>query len=646
MGGKPFYLYGYRSIGDQPPLWYTVTVAEFQSAKKTNFATPLGRLFLNESLLSSDDSVSIVYTSVSPNGKTFAYQVSQGGDGDTWYFRSFDILLTRAKTTPRGGEGRLKDFIPLLAQDMIYWTPDSKSFFYSSIADSNGGTNPKHSYKVRHHILGTDSKQDVTVFDSKNAGEFGEDYGRWLIVAGYHDAAALNTIAYASLLTGQKISNNMKWISLAPDFNFTVLAGGVVNDSYYFWTSKDATNGKVAKFNLDWSKARQVKSFTELQDRPPVIDVIPERKDALINTLDVHITAKDKLLVNYIEEGKMALYLHETKDGKLIKRLLPNESFYVDLIVGDPDSNTIIVLAESWTTPRKVFEFKWDGSTMESSTLITGIIKNSNPDDFVTEKRHAASKDGTQITYFVVHRKGIQMPAPAFLHAYAAYGYIDSFYYQPNYFDFFRSYDGIFVYVGARGGGDNGGSWHDDGSGLNKEKTFEDIIAVMQDLVAIKYAIAGKFVIEGGSAGGLAMAAVANQAPAGLVGLALPVRAPCDVFQLELRTTVGLANRPEFGDVTTPEGFDAVRAWSPLQNVVPNKSYPAIFLTPGSYDETVPPSSSYKLLAELQHTNPNNALPFLMYVVHNKGHVPSTILESSYQFCIMEEALHITRRKG
>lgn len=122
----------------------------------------------------------------------------------------------------------------------------------------------------------------------------------------------------------------------------------------------------------------------------------------------------------------------------------------MDLSNGDPDSNTMIILAESWTTPRKVFEFKWNGSAIESSTIFTGRIKNSNPDDYVTEKRYAISKDGTQVPYFIIHRKGIQRPAPVFLHAYAAYGYIDSFYYQPNYFDFLRSYDGMFVYAGAR----------------------------------------------------------------------------------------------------------------------------------------------------------------------------------------------------
>ncbi|PWN33211.1 alpha/beta-hydrolase [Meira miltonrushii] len=584
------------------------SVTEFQAAKKTNFATLPGRLFLNESLLSSDGSASIGLVTVSPNGEIFSYQVLEGGVNSIWH------------------------------------------------------------PTIRHHVWGTDNAQDVTLFDSKNAGEYGEDCyfymelssdrvalttdfilfrdGRWLMIAGYNDVSTLNTVAYATRLAGQQISNNMKWISLAPGFDFTGFSGGVVNDTYYFWTNKDAKNGKVAKINLDWSKARQVKNFTELQDRPPVIDVVPERKDALINAGDVKMTAKDKLLVNYIEQGEIAIYLYNTKDGKLIKRLLPNETMYVNGFRGDPDSNTMIILAQSWNTPSKVFEFDWTGSDMETSTITVRHIQHSNPDDFAIEKHHAASKDGTQVPYFVTYRKGIQKPAPVFLHAYGAYGDIENLFYQPNYFDFLRNYDGFFVWGGPRGGGDKGGFWHDAGSGLNKEHTFKDIITIIKDLIALKYGIPGKFIIEGGSAGGIAMAAVANQAPASMVGLALPVRATCDVFELELRTTVGDANKPEFGDVTTPEGFDAVRAWSPLQNVVPNKPYPAIFLTPGSYDETVVPSSSYKFVAELQHTNPNNALPFLMYVVQDKGHVPSTIIESSYQFYIMEEALHITRRKS
>lgn len=61
-------------------------------------------------------------------------------------------------------------------------------------------------------------------------------------------------------------------------------------------------------------------------------------------------------------------------------------------------------------------------------------------------------------------------------------------------------------------------------------------------------------------------------APAGLLGVVLPVRGPLDVIQFETRTTIGEGNRAEFGDVTTPDGFDAVFAWSPYENVDPNKN--------------------------------------------------------------------------
>jgi len=60
-------------------------------------------------------------------------------------------------------------------------------------------------------------------------------------------------------------------------------------------------------------------------------------------------------------------------------------------------------------------------------------------------------------------------------------------------------------------------------------------------------------------------------------------------------------------------------------------------------DERVPPSYSYEFSSQLQYYHPNNSKPLLMYVVKNRGHVPSNVLESVYQFCIIEQSLGITR---
>lgn len=197
-----------------------------------------------------------------------------------------------------------------------------------------------------------------------------------------------------------------------------------------------------------------------------------------------------------------------------------------------------------------------------------------------------------------------------------------------------------------RGGGDEGGDWHEAAQGLKKQKTFDDTLAILEDLVKKKITSPGNLILEGISVGGMAVGAVINQAPEGLIGAAFMVEAICDVFQLELRTSIGQGNVAEFGDVTTPEGFDAVRAWSPLQNVNPKKQYPAILLTSRSLDEQVPPSSSFKFISELQYTHPNNKFPLLLYLVPTDSHLDATILELTYQFCILEEALGIKRRSA
>jgi len=70
-GDKPFYFYSLVLAGDQPNLWYTASVEEFQNAKKNNFNTPPGKLFFDESKLSTDGNSRITINAISPDGKVF-----------------------------------------------------------------------------------------------------------------------------------------------------------------------------------------------------------------------------------------------------------------------------------------------------------------------------------------------------------------------------------------------------------------------------------------------------------------------------------------------------------------------------------------------------------------------------------------------
>ncbi|PWN31698.1 alpha/beta-hydrolase [Meira miltonrushii] len=455
-------------------------------------------------------------------------------------------------------------------------------------------------------------------------------------------------VSYATLLSEQTISEDMKWISLAPSYDFSLFPIGFINDEYYFQTNKDAPNSKVAKIKLDWSKARQVKKFTELQDRPQVIDVIPEREDALMQTFSgPYLTAGNNILIIYVEDGSNVLHLFSAETGKVIQQIIPHEKGTVTEVLVTRSRESFTLSLQTWDTPNKIFELKWDGYQFDTTTVSVSQIKGTNPDDFVIEELHATSKDGTLVPYFITYRKGTNRngKSPAWLHAYGAFGEVDKFYYKPNYFDFLRSYDGYFIWGTPRGGGDQTGGWHEAAQGLEKQKTFDDIIAIAEELINQNFTSAGNIILEGVSVGGTAMGAVMNQAT-DLFGVVLMTRAPLDIFQLETRSSIGSGVAEEFGGVNTPEGFDAVMAWSPLQNLDPDKPYPAVLLIPAQNDERAPPSSNYKFIAQLQYDHPSYSKPMLLYVAQNDRRVRADLLAGSTQLCLIEQSLGISRRKS
>lgn len=124
-----------------------------------------------------------------------------------------------------------------------------------------------------------------------------------------------------------------------------------------------------------------------------------------------------------------------------------------DAWAADQMSDTFIILFYSWNSPRKIFEFKSTKAGQVDTSLVTNQrIKGTNPDDFAIEELYATSKDGTKVPYFVTYRKGTKKDgkAPAWVHVYGSYGDVDSLYYEPNYFDFLRSYDSFFIWASPR----------------------------------------------------------------------------------------------------------------------------------------------------------------------------------------------------
>jgi prolyl oligopeptidase len=176
---------------------------------------------------------------------------------------------------------------------------------------------------------------------------------------------------------------------------------------------------------------------------------------------------------------------------------------------------------------------------------------------------------------------------------------------------------GIYAQAGIRGGGEYGQKWHEAGTRLQKQNVFDDFIAAAKWLISNKYTCKAKLAIGGDSNGGLLVAACMTQRP-DLFAAACPNVGVLDMLRFHL-FTIGKSWTTDYGCSDNEAEFKALLAYSPLQNVVPGRHYPATFITTADHDDRVVPAHSFKFAATLQAAQGGNA-PVLIRIDTNAGH--------------------------
>ncbi len=166
-----------------------------------------------------------------------------------------------------------------------------------------------------------------------------------------------------------------------------------------------------------------------------------------------------------------------------------------------------------------------------------------------------------------------------------------------------------------RGGGEYGEAWHEAGVLARKQNVFDDCIAAAEWLIAEGFTRAGLIVFEGGSNGGLLVAAVLTQRPdlPGAVICRVPV---ADMLRYHL-FTIGRFWIPEYGSSDDPSGFPVLYAYSPLHRVRDEVEYPPALITTAETDDRVDPGMARKLAARLQAARGG---PALIRIERRAGH--------------------------
>ncbi|MEZ4366650.1 MAG: prolyl oligopeptidase family serine peptidase [Kofleriaceae bacterium] len=237
---------------------------------------------------------------------------------------------------------------------------------------------------------------------------------------------------------------------------------------------------------------------------------------------------------------------------------------------------------------------------------------------FVAEQVFYPSKDGTEISMFIIHGKDVAKDgtAPTILYGYGGFNVSLT----PGFSSsraVWLEQGGVYAIPNLRGGGEYGEDWHKGGMLLAKQNVFDDFLAAARYLIAEGWTSPPHLAIHGGSNGGLLVGAAMTQAPElfGAVVCAVPL---LDMVRYHLFGS-GKTWVPEYGSAEDPAQFAALHAYSPYHRVVDGVRYPALLMDAADHDDRVDPMHARKFVAAVQHATGGDA-PVWLRIERNAGH--------------------------
>jgi oligopeptidase B len=329
---------------------------------------------------------------------------------------------------------------------------------------------------------------------------------------------------------------------------------------------------------------------------------------------------KDHLVLSERENALPQIAIRSFADG-VTHRVAFREAVYSVSPANNPEFDTKLLRYsyQSFVTPSSVYDY--DMAT-RSATLMKRqeVLGGYDPERYTSERVYAMASDGTRVPASIVYRKDTKRDgtAPLYLGGYGSYGMSQNVGFSSNRVSLLDR-GVVMAYAHIRGGGDLGKPWHDAGRMLNKKNTFTDFIAVAGHLLANGYGAKDRLVIEGGSAGGLLMGAVANLRPDLFKAVVLQVPF-VDVINTMLDESLPLtvAEFEEWGNPKKKDEYDYMKTYSPYDNITA-RAYPAMLVKTSLNDSQVGFHEPAKYVAKMRATR-TDTNPLVFQINMGAGH--------------------------
>ena len=479
----------------------------------------------------------------------------------------------------------------------ITFSLDDKFIYYSKLDEHH---RPR---KIFRHKLGTSVKDDQLIFEEKSE----------------------------AFTCGIGVSSDEKYYFISTSDHNT-------SEQYYFSVDEEKPKPKLIKerkrgiiYSVNsWDEKFYLHTNEEAEDFK--IDYCEDLKNL---NWKPFISAKEEVLIGGLIFLKNWIVRSETSNalGKLIIRNPDtgeeNDLNFVDekvIVPGislkqkDRNTDELYLSYSSPKTPGKAFLYNLktkDKKLVKEEEIPSG----HNPEDYIVERLECPSHDGRLVPITITRHKKTKIDGNAnlLLYGYGSYGSSMSPGFSSTRLSLIDR-DIIWVTTHIRGGMERGMKWWKEGKLLNKKNTFKDYIATAKFLIDKKYTSKRKIIGMGGSAGGLLMGAVVNEAPELFLGMIMAVPFVDSLttnLDHSLPLTVGEFD--EFGNAkVNKEHFDYIYSYSPYHNIK-KMDYPHIFITTSLSDNRVLFDEPAKFTAKLRDNKTDNNL-LLLKTEMNAGH--------------------------
>ena len=479
----------------------------------------------------------------------------------------------------------------------IEFSLDDKFIFYSKLDEHH---RPRTIYR---HKIGTPVKEDKLIFEEKSE----------------------------AFTVGIGLSSDEKYFMITSSDHNT-------SEQYYFKIDENNPNPKLIqkrKRGIIYSVNSWDGYFYKHTNENAEDFKIDRCNDLVEQNWEPFVNAKDEVLIGGLVFLNRWIIRSETSNalGKIILRnpktneeeeiVFSDEKVIVpsiSLIQKDKDTDNVYLSYSSPKTPGRTFLYNLK-SKEKKLVKEQEIPSGHNPNDYIVERIECPSHDGRMVPITITRHKDTVLDGSSniLLYGYGSYGNSMSPGFSSTRLSLINR-NIIWVTAHIRGGMERGMKWWKEGKLLNKKNTFEDYIAVGKFLIKKKYTSEGKIIGMGGSAGGLLMGAVVNEAPELFLGLIMAVPFVDSLTtNLDHSLPLTIGEFDEFGNAKdNKDHFDYIYSYAPYNNIK-KMDYPNILITTSLSDNRVLFDEPAKFTAKLRDYKTDNNL-LLLKTEMNAGH--------------------------